>query len=268
MRISVEIGKVIGKCRTADVFEYGDNAIVKIFKPEFSNSQADKEQNLHTIVQNFGLPVPKLYDVIAYEGRKGLVYQKINGVTMLNLINENPNRMPEYAKDMASLHIDIGLCKIDCEMESINKKYASWINNIDIFTDDEKKVINGYLDGLEEKDKLCHGDFHPDNILVDNGKYYIIDWLTATKGSFCADVMRSYMLIKYGSSADDVDITPEIRIGIDMFTKAYMDCLIESREVNLDDVFKWELPTLAARLWEGVPKSEKTVVLERLHQLL
>lgn len=265
----MEIGKIVGRGRTADVFEYGHDSIIKILKPRFSNSLAEKEEKLHTIVQDSGLPVPKLLDVVMIDGKKGLVYQKINGISMLDSIRDNPNKMPDYANDLASLHIDISRCKIDDDrLETVNKRYLSWIENTDILTAEDKEKVLSYLGELPHGNSLCHSDFHADNILIDNGKYYIIDWLTAAKGSFCADVMRSFMLIKYSSAADDLDITQEIRMGIDLFSKIYIDGVLKAGKLSLDDVFRWELPVLAARLWEGVPKSEEKVVLEQLHQLL
>lgn len=265
----MELGKVIGKGRTANVYEYGTDTIVKLLNSGFSNSVAEKEARIHTVVQDCGLPVPKLYDVVMVEGRKGLIYQRINGVSMLESIRNAPNMMPKYANDLASLHLDIGSCSIqDDGLETVKKRYAGWISAVDELAEAEKEKVISNMEELPEGDTLCHCDFHPDNVLIDNGKYYIIDWLTAAKGLFCTDVMRSHMLIKYGSQADDMDITPEMKMGIELFGNIYMDGILKSGRLNIDDVFRWEIPVLAARLYEGVPNGEKKVILERLYQLL
>jgi aminoglycoside phosphotransferase (APT) family kinase protein len=43
--------------------------------------------------------------------------------------------------------------------------------------------------------KVCHGDFEPSNIIIDNqGNPYILDWSHATQGNASADVARTYLL--------------------------------------------------------------------------
>ena len=44
--------------------------------------------------------------------------------------------------------------------------------------------------------KLCHGDFSPSNIIVqEDGTMYVIDWVHATKGNASADIARTYLIL-------------------------------------------------------------------------
>jgi aminoglycoside phosphotransferase (APT) family kinase protein len=53
------------------------------------------------------------------------------------------------------------------------------------------------LEGMPTKNRLCHGDFSPGNIIItDSGEPYILDWAHATQGNASADVARSYLLFK------------------------------------------------------------------------
>lgn len=55
---------------------------------------------------------------------------------------------------------------------------------------------------LPKHNKLCHGDYCPDNILVetdDTGKITAItavDWVHATQGNASADVANTYLMLK------------------------------------------------------------------------
>jgi hypothetical protein len=68
----MKLGKIVGKGRSADVFEYGKDIVVKLFKGYNSISEAEKEFKLHMMVQGYRLPVPKLYDIITVGDKKGL----------------------------------------------------------------------------------------------------------------------------------------------------------------------------------------------------
>ena len=58
------------------------------------------------------------------------------------------------------------------------------------------------MESLPKHNKLCHGDYCPDNILVetdDAGKITAItavDWVHATQGNASADVANTYLMLK------------------------------------------------------------------------
>lgn len=44
---------------------------------------------------------------------------------------------------------------------------------------------------------LCHFDFHPDNIIIRDGKAIILDWMTACIGDGLSDIARASVILKY-----------------------------------------------------------------------
>ncbi|NLL30760.1 MAG: hypothetical protein GX258_06895 [Clostridiales bacterium] len=54
-----------------------------------------------------------------------------------------------------------------------------------------EKIINLMYIGTE----LCHGDFHPFNIMKDNNEYFVINWIKAANGSQYADACKTYMFL-------------------------------------------------------------------------
>lgn len=265
----MELGKIVGRGRSADVYEYGSDTVVKLFKGQYSNSEVEKEYKLHMVVQNYGLPIPKLYDILRFEDKTGLVYQRINGFTMLDDIRSNPSKMPEYSKDTASLHLEISKCTVDDDqLVSVNKQYSDWITWLDILSHEKKQKAVDYINSLPSGNTLCHSDFHADNIMIENGKYYIIDWINVNRGCFAADVMRSSALIEFGSKASDMELGSEIQAGIEMYRKIYLDSILSNSDLSLDDVYRWEIPVLVGKLLDGNPEDEKRLVHKRLLEIL
>ena len=53
------------------------------------------------------------------------------------------------------------------------------------------------LDSMPTHVQVCHGDYHPSNILITpEGKPFVLDWSHATQGNASADVARTYLLFK------------------------------------------------------------------------
>lgn len=95
---------------------------------------------------------------------------------------------------------------------------------------------------MPDGDRLCHGDFHPHNILGPPGGETLIDWLDASRGNPAGDVCRSYVLLR--------PIAPEL-------ASAYVDAYSQVSGKRRETILNW-LPTVAAaRLAEGVPEVDE-----------
>jgi hypothetical protein len=67
------------------------------------------------------------------------------------------------------------------------------------------------LDGLPTGDRLCHGDFHPGNVLVAADRVGVVDWANAAGGVPEADHARTLLLLRW---ADPLPGTPLITRGL------------------------------------------------------
>lgn len=94
------------------------------------------------------------------------------------------------------------------------------------------------LADMPNGDRLCHGDFHPFNVMGEPDNACIVDWLDATRGEPAADAGRSYLLMR----------------GVEpTWASAYLDAYASESRLSPNDILRW-LPILAAgRLAEDVP---------------
>ena len=77
-------------------------------------------------------------------------------------------------------------------MEDIDKDFIK--NEIG----DKNMEIISHLERLPDGDTLCHGDFHPGNIMITHdGKIKVIDFMNLCRGPREYDVARTYYLIGY-----------------------------------------------------------------------
>ncbi|KAA8746258.1 phosphotransferase family protein [Paenibacillus sp. UASWS1643] len=46
---------------------------------------------------------------------------------------------------------------------------------------------------LPDQQQICHGDFHPDNVMLSEAgdQYWVTDWMTGMSGDPAGDVARS-----------------------------------------------------------------------------
>ena len=60
------------------------------------------------------------------------------------------------------------------------------------------------MDALPGGRALCHGDFHPDNVLVDGEKAMVIDWMNLSRGDAMCDVAQTWFLLACSPLPPDV----------------------------------------------------------------
>jgi len=121
-------------------------------------------------------------------------------------------------------------------------RLAAAIQRAEGLTAARRHVLLDSLAEMPEPDRLCHGDFHPGNIMGPPGQEVLIDWLDARQGDPAADVCRTYVLMR--------PVVPELA---SCYVNIYADGSAESRE----RIFR-RLPIVAAaRLAEGVSSTDR-----------
>lgn len=257
--------ELIGIGRTAEVFKYKNNQILKLYYKNIPETMALQEYKINKILSDTQLPIAKCYNLINEEERVGIIFEEIQGQSLMSLMSKRPWYIKSFAEKFAELHYSIHK-RIDIELPCIKSQMKFNIDKTALLDVSQKEKIYNYIDTLPNDNILCHGDFHPDNILISKEKSYVIDWMTASKGSLFSDLARTSLLFKYGVLPDDIGKFSQIIIefGRNKFLKAYLKKYIELSNISLDEIEKWELPHMASRLIEHVPVKEKELLIKEI----
>lgn len=122
---------------------------------------------------------------------------------------------------------------------------------------------------------ICHGDLHPDNILMtaaDPDRAVIIDWTNATLGNPIADVTRTLLLLTTGEPVEK-DSMPHwmLFLAHHFMARFYLNRYAAqsgySRVELNQQIARWRVPVIAARFSEGIT-AEHPVLLAQLEKLL
>ena len=122
-----------------------------------------------------------------------------------------------------------------------------------------KPKLLDVLQSLPDGDRVCHGDFHPANVLITKNDSTIIDWIDASRGNPLADVART-SIITLGAVASSQIPHPVLKVFVRVFHSAYLKHYFRLRPGGKDEYRRW-LPVVAgARLNENIPELEKWLV--------
>lgn len=189
--------KLIAKGNTAEVFEYCEDKVCKLFYPGYPLESVNVEFNNAKLLNNMKISVPMCYGQIYIDNRHGLIYEKVKGRNLIDYFTD-PSSYNMVILTLVNTHKEI----LEHECSSL-QSYKDFIRSI---IKDRDMVILKALDDLPDGNALCHGDFHPGNIMINNdGGIKIIDFMNICRGPKEYDIARTYYLVGYSSLPDDMD---------------------------------------------------------------
>ena len=98
---------MIARGRTAEVYEWRDGEILKLFYDWCPVEWTKHEASIAKIVNQKELPAPKCIETVSIDGRNGIIYERVNGISMLIFIAKNPLQTRKQARLFAKLHSEI-----------------------------------------------------------------------------------------------------------------------------------------------------------------
>jgi uncharacterized protein (TIGR02172 family) len=258
------IGAPIAEGRTAEVFAWGDDHVLKLFRPGRGADAAALEAERARAIYDSGAPSPQVGDVVEVGGRAGVIYERIVGPSLLTELSRRPGRLPLVARTLAETHADLH-GRTAANLPQLRDMLAHRVSTVPKLT--QRRAIFRALEALPDADTLCHGDYHLDNVLLSMRGPLVIDWENAALGDPLADVARTLLLFRasfvYPTSAAGRVFR---RVVAALFSSLYLRRYRQLRPVETARLRAWELPVTAARLSEGV-EPEEAYLLERVRRL-
>ncbi|HJB08459.1 MAG TPA: phosphotransferase [Candidatus Enterocloster faecavium] len=222
--------QLISSSSTKSVYRDG-NVAIKEFCEGFPKAEVLNEALCNARVEDLpGLHVPKILGVSVVDGKWSIMKEYIEGKTLEQLMEENPDKTQEYMEQMVDLQLEIHskACPL---LNKLKEKTIRALNEEPELDESTRYELLTRLDGMPKHTKLCHGDFSPSNIIVqEDGTMYVIDWVHASQGNASADVARTYLLLSLKDSK---------------LAELYMDLFCEKTGTDKRYVQGW-LPIVAA----------------------
>jgi Ser/Thr protein kinase RdoA (MazF antagonist) len=235
------IGARIGAGREAEVFTWGDDAVVKLFRSGFAGHRTEAE----ALVALDGRGIaPRLIDVVEQDGRTGLVLERLDGRDLLALLQRHPSRVLHWARTLAETHRAVHAVAAPAGLPDLRQVLATRIGRAALPSPLRAFALQ-VLDGLPDGDRLLHGDYHPGNVLVAEDRVRVIDWVNAARGAPEADHARTLLLLRWSDLPPDTPavIRALLRAGRSLLAREYVRGYVRGRDAPTAD--RPGLPTSA-----------------------
>ena len=237
----MKLDKVIAVRNRKTVYRDGDNC-VKVFNTDFTKAAVLNEALNQARIEETGLNIPEIQEITRIDGKWAIVSRYINGKTMAQLMEENPEKRKEYISLFVKLQMEVHskTCPLLNRLKDrMNMKLTQC--DLDATT---RFDLHSRLEQMPRQSMICHGDFCPSNIIIsDEGEPFILDWSHATQGAPAADAAQTYLRFWL-----DGDITS---------ARIYLDTFCEESGIDKQTVYAWMPIVAAARSIDGNDKERE-----------
>ena len=183
-RMSVEGCEFIAKGANGAVYRYAAETILKTYfaKDALPEIKQERENARKAFVLGINTAIP--YGIVRVGDGYGTVTELLNATSVTKLIRNNPDDMSEAAKYYIDMLKSIHAIEVeDGEVLDMKETALAWADFVAPHLPEEQgKKLRALVEAVPKQNTLMHGDYHTNNIMVQNGEPLLIDMDTLCMG--------------------------------------------------------------------------------------
>ena len=193
--LSVEGCEVIGRGANGTVYRIDKDTVVKVYRDADCLPDVQRERELARKAFVLGIPTAIPYDVVRVGESYGSVFEPLNSRSFSKLIAADPAGMDKYVdlyvdlmKKMHSTHVKPG------DMPRMKEIALNWVTFLrEYLPADQAEKLVALVEAVPERDTMLHGDYHTNNIVMQNDEVLIIDMDTLCVGHPIFELASMYL---------------------------------------------------------------------------
>ncbi|GKU24992.1 aminoglycoside phosphotransferase [Clostridium folliculivorans] len=262
--VMIELNKIklLAQGGQAEIYELDNDKVIRVLRNVEEEEYLKAEMATMQALKKKNKAVPTVYEYTKINGRPSIIMERLKGDTMLDHIKKNPLQLFKYAEKLASLHVDTTSSVEGLVLILINDRAAHLIQKAEMLDDDVKKFVLDILKELPKGMDVCHGDFHPGNIMIVDNKYYVIDWFGATYGRKLSDIAHTYLILRNTPKIPGISKFQNYLIGISgsIISGKYLSALEKIQSIDYSEFSRWMVIRAAERVYYGMPFEKEALV--------
>ena len=183
-RISLEGCEFIAKGANGAVYRYDDETIVKQYfnRDALPEIMQERENTRRAFVLGVNTAIP--YGIVRIGDGYGSLTELLNATSVTKLIRANTEDLTQSVtyfvdtvKEVHSIEVEEGT------LPDFKKWVLEWADFLSSYLDAEHaQKMRALIEGIPDSSYMIHGDYHSNNVMVQNGEPILIDMDTLAVG--------------------------------------------------------------------------------------
>ena len=183
-RIDIENCEFIAKGANGAVYRYDNETIVKQYfnRDALPEIMQERENSRRAFVLGVNTAIP--YGIVRIGEGYGSLTELLNATSVTKLIRANPDDLTQSVayyidaiKEVHAIETQPG------DLPDFKKWVLEWVDFLENYLDDiYAKKMRSLIEGIPDSNFIIHGDYHTNNVMVQNGEPILIDMDTLAVG--------------------------------------------------------------------------------------
>jgi aminoglycoside phosphotransferase (APT) family kinase protein len=242
----------IGEGREAEILDAGPGRVLRLLWSPDREPWLDREEAALRAASAAGAPVPAVHERMTVDGRPGLVMERLDGPDLLARLGKRPWTIRSTGRLLGELHARLNAVRAPATLPDLKESVLALLaRRAECVPPNLASEARSSLDDLPDGDRLCHGDFHPANVLLTDAGPRVIDWAGASRGDPIADVCRTLLLIELGELPAHAPMLVRRldRVGRKLLVRSYLGAY---GRLSMELIERWRRVLTIARLAEDI----------------
>ena len=183
-RMSVDGCEFIAKGANGAVYRYDAETILKVYfaKDALPEIKQERENARRAFVLGINTAIP--YGIVRVGDGYGTVTELLNAVSVTKMIRSNPDDLTQAVNYYIDMLKTIHAIEVEDGLVPDMKQTAlSWVDFVaGHIPEAQAKKLRDLIEAVPKQNTLMHGDYHTNNIMVQNGEPLLIDMDTLCMG--------------------------------------------------------------------------------------
>jgi uncharacterized protein (TIGR02172 family) len=169
--------ELIGQGANGAVYRVDKENVIKVFQKTAPLEDIERERNLARQALLEGIPTAISYTVVKVDDCYGIMFELIEAVPLSIELKSDPDNYDINTGLYIDLYKKIHNTEGDAnQFPSIKDLYHRCIDECkDYYSNEELDKLRALVDSVPDRNTLIHGDYHPNNIMYQNGELILID---------------------------------------------------------------------------------------------
>ena len=183
-KLSVDGCEVLGEGSNGVVYRYDPEIVVKVYRNANALNEIKRERQLARTALILGIPTAIPFDVVKVGDSYGSVFELLNAKSFSKLIAAEPENKDKYITEFVDLLKRIHSTEVSPEdMEDMKAVAIGWAEFLaDYLPREQSDKLLALIRAVPDRHTMIHGDYHTNNVEMQNGEVLLIDMDTLSYG--------------------------------------------------------------------------------------
>ena len=182
--VSVEGAEEIGHGANGTIYRIDKDNVVKVYNNPEALEDIQHEREVAKLALILGIPTAISYDVVKVGDSYGSVFELLNARSFAKILAQEPEKMDwcvdEFTKMLKLIHsteVPAG------KLPDMRETALNWVTFLkDYLPEEAEKKLTKLVTAIPEDNHMIHGDYHTQNLELQNDEVLLIDMDTLAVG--------------------------------------------------------------------------------------